>query len=39
MRLNHCLESYLRLKPKTAQTALQFYRMRDRAKLPQMAVG
>jgi uncharacterized protein (DUF2336 family) len=35
MRLNHCLEGYLRLKPKTAQTALQFYRMRDRAKLPQ----
>lgn len=35
VRLNQCLESYLRLKPKTAQTALQFYRMRDRANVPQ----
>ena len=30
-RLNHCFAAYLRLKPKTAKTALQFYRMRDRA--------
>ena len=30
-RLTHCFKSYLRLKPKTAQTALQFYRLRDRA--------
>jgi hypothetical protein len=30
-RLDHSFASYLRLKPKTAKTALQFYRMRDRA--------
>lgn len=30
-RLNDCFASYLRLKPKTAQAALQFYRMRERA--------
>lgn len=35
-RLNDCLASYLRLKPKTAQIALQFYRMRERANAPQI---
>jgi uncharacterized protein (DUF2336 family) len=30
-RLNNCLASYLRLKPRTAQAALQFYRLRARA--------
>lgn len=30
-QLNDCFASYLRLKPQTAQTALQFYRLRERA--------
>jgi len=30
-QLDQCMQSYLRLQPKTAQTALQFYRMREKA--------
>ena len=30
-RLNQCLASFFRLQPKTAQTALQFYRQREQA--------
>jgi uncharacterized protein (DUF2336 family) len=30
-RLNQCLASFFRLQPKTARTALQFYRLRERA--------
>jgi uncharacterized protein (DUF2336 family) len=30
-RLDRCLASYSRLQPKTAQTALQFYRLREKA--------
>jgi uncharacterized protein (DUF2336 family) len=31
-RLNECLASFFRLRPKTAQTALQFYRQREYAR-------
>ena len=30
-RLNQCLASFFRLQPKTARTALQFYRLREKA--------
>jgi uncharacterized protein (DUF2336 family) len=30
-QLDHCFTSFTRLQPKTAQTALQFYRMREKA--------
>jgi uncharacterized protein (DUF2336 family) len=30
-QLDHCFASFSRLQPKTAQTALQFYRMREKA--------
>jgi uncharacterized protein (DUF2336 family) len=30
-RLNRCLASFFRLQPKTARTALQFYRLREQA--------
>jgi uncharacterized protein (DUF2336 family) len=30
-QLDHCFTNFSRLQPKTAQTALQFYRMRDKA--------
>jgi uncharacterized protein (DUF2336 family) len=33
-QLDQCFASFLRLKPKTAQTALQFYRMREKANRP-----
>ncbi len=33
-QLDQCLTSFLRLQPKTAQTALQFYRMREKASRP-----
>jgi uncharacterized protein (DUF2336 family) len=33
-QLDQCFASFSRLKPKTAQTALQFYRMRERANRP-----
>ena len=33
-QLDQCLASFSRLKPKTAQTALQFYRMREKANRP-----
>jgi uncharacterized protein (DUF2336 family) len=33
-QLDQCFASFSRLKPKTAQTALQFYRMREKANRP-----
>ena len=33
-RLDQCFTSFSRLQPKTAQTALQFYRMREKANRP-----
>jgi uncharacterized protein (DUF2336 family) len=33
-QLEQCFTSFSRLKPKTAQTALQFYRMREKANRP-----
>jgi hypothetical protein len=33
-QLDQCFASFSRLRPKTAQTALQFYRMRDKASRP-----